>query len=1168
MIPNCARSKRLGTLPGQSTAILKTLQSAPPRRSMAQLMPKPHAKNDTNHWLENSRIKQLFDQIQREQRAIKKSIAEQDYIRGETPAGFSNPIIESETVFLFQSQDGQGRQTIAPRGQRMEGTQFWDVDTWRYWLDGTKGDYGIFVRRRVPLKTQQLEQEHARLALQRKTVDTGDALADPNVNQAPLATPMPTPSNKPIIQIVLDVNKLQRRRERQGMAGQFSFGMLEIQPRSTVLEPRDGNTSTTASLAPPDSILAAYSYDTTGDERYNIRIMSLAEDPRRDRIKNLDKLERGNEQLSPLPASVRDEDGDEVDEEEVEETVHHDYEHWGQPEDPSTPGFHSVMLKNAGVGTRWARIGDSLFLYYTQIDHKGLQREVWRVCVQSIDPETGQVVYNKLTPELVMREEDPRLYLALTQTNDRQYLLIESTGQATSHTYALDLNNPSANWTLVREPEKDAIYSVEHHSGYFYIRTNRASHDNFEVLRVPVSAYMSINSIHHDIRSIYPSKFFGGNQSDEVVIPHSADEFLERFEVFVDHFVAWIWREGMQEIRVFDAIKASSDVSSAPTKLPLKERQRLRPWRKDTRIATVLPGCIRSEDDRLYRNFFTTHLQYCNSSFIRPWGLYEYDMNAPPATYGHIDDEDGRKENDEIINNATTLICQDPFPIGVVYGDLSDPCPQKGADASLVNGFVALSTSKDDSHIGCQSEVDSSKLDLEDLILSALERKRSVNDAIEDSSSSSSASSTETRAFPSINNRPKILRFPSLPAPVAAHEKEMAKFTEKRLMVPSTHTPNVSIPVSLVYYDFKGRNFPRPAFVRAYGAYGTMTSGEYDPLVILPLLHRGLVYVQVHPRGDGVLGPRWYQEGKLENKTNTFYDVEDVLLHLKKSGMVMPGGCAIEGRSAGGLVSGWMANRWGETAADMENGGGGDDDDDGEGGGSKSNIVHEMVKVVLAQVPFLDVIGAMADKDIPWVEFEWTEWGNPIESAAIYETMKKYSPYDRIRTQPYPAMMVMGGLSDTRVSYAEPLKYVAKLRSVDGKTNDCQERKGRKKKKERKVRLSTNFVTTEVENENESDEGFERDWETIDGEDDADEGSLVDDEHMDGGSDGEDDSGDGDDDDNKPERPVNDKMCDGQGETPLLLQIEDGGHFSGSTAAWIAFALGELGATKVETPQS
>ncbi|KAF9299876.1 hypothetical protein BGZ74_008563 [Mortierella antarctica] len=273
----------------------------------------------------------------------------------------------------------------------------------------------------------------------------------------------------------------------------------------------------------------------------------------------------------------------------------------------------------------------------------------------------------------------------------------------------------------------------------------------------------------------------------------------------------------------------------------------------------------------------------------------------------------------------------------------------------------------------------------------------------------------------------------------------------------------------------------------------------FEPKVDLPLLHRGLIVVQIHPRGDGVLGPQWYKDGISVNKTNTFYDVEDVLLYLRDSGMVQPAGVVIEGRSAGGLISGWIANRWGENPIPKETIG--DQRDRGQG-----NIVKEMVKVVLAQVPFMDVIGDMTDKDVAWVEYEWAEWGNPLESMEVFEVMKQYSPYDRIRNQPYPAMMIMGGLSDSRVSYAEPLKFVAKLRSVDGKTNDCQPREG--------------------------EEGGE--------------GGPLEEEDLE-------------------DTREKEEMCAGKKDTALLLKMEDGGHFSGNSSLWMAFALHHLETTIVAT---
>ncbi|KAG0235496.1 hypothetical protein BGW41_000741 [Actinomortierella wolfii] len=1027
-----------------------------------------HAEsNYTNDWLENSQTKKLVHQIGREQEAIAKSIAKQGYIRGVTPTGFSSSAVDSEPTVLFQWYGARRRQqNQVPINKGVEGTRFWDVDAWRYWRDDSDANRDVYLRRKVPLKPKQLEQEMAKLAHTHVAPMTLDKSHDPERFEASTVL---EENSKPVIQVVLDVTKLQHERVRKGNGGQFSFGMLEIQPHATVLQPRDGNITEPLNYDPADTILAAYSFDDTGNERYNIRIMSLTEMPR-DGYMNAHNMDDGvDEQGDEFPIKTR---GHEEDKKESMDQYDHGN---GQPEEPSALGPHAFKLDNAGIGSRWVRIGDSLFLYYTQLDHKGIQREVWRVRVQSIDSDSGRVVFAKPQPELVMREDDPMLYLGITQTNDLQYLLIESVGQTTSHVYFLDINNPSANWTLIRKPEPNVMYSVEHHSGYFYIRTNHAGCENFEVVRIPVSVFKSNESDRHGIQSSYPFVFFGGNEPDEKVIPHSADEYLERLEVFVDHFAAWIWRDGMQEIRIFDAPKASAGLSP---KLPIKVRHRLRPWRRDTPVATVIPECIRGADDRIYRNYFATHFQFCNSSFIRPWALYEFDMNAPPATHWHMDDEEGEKVNDEIVNNATTLICQDPFPIGVVYGK----------------------TDTESGHIleKSLSKIESSISAIKQKIFSALPWNQRVSNP-----------TYPANAKLEMDRRQK-------------QEREMAKFTEKRLMIPSTHTSNVSIPVSLVYYDFKDRNFPRPAFVSAYGAYGSMTSGEYDPYVVLPLLHRGLIFVLVHPRGDGVLGPRWYRDGKSKNKTNTFYDVEDALLYLKQSGMVKPEGCAIEGRSAGGLVSGWIANRWGEMTFDM-----GDDSSiyDGHGNeGYKGNIVRDMVKAVLAQVPFMDVISGMADKDIPWVEYEWAEWGNPIESVEIYETMKKYSPYDRIRTQPYPAMMIMGGLKDSRVMSAEPLKYVAKLRSVDGKTNDCQEQKKKPG-------------------------------------DGGDKGGSSDNEGN-GDEDGSDDT------EKKPKRHVNDRMCDGKGETPLLLQIEDGGHFSGSSALWMAFALAQLEASKVQTPQT
>lgn len=512
---------------------------------------------------------------------------------------------------------------------------------------------------------------------------------------------------------------------------------------------------------------------------------------------------------------------------------------------------------------------------------------------------------------------------------------------------------------------------------------------------------------------------------DEVVITHDPSEYLERFEVFVEHFVAWVWRGGLQEFRIFQAPRPREGDGPHPD-FPLAELQRVRPYDAESKAATVMPGNIRDEEERLFRDFYSTRLRYSNCSFIHPWALYELEMHdLKPLMEASNSKEDGDR-----VKKSTRLVCQEPFPIGVRYGQTAQESPQD-------SGHLAEDPEKE-------------------------------------------------------------------------QELEMSRYKELRIMVASTHgtknthsqagedpgSTKIMIPISVVYYTYPdGDRFPRKAgFVNAYGAYGTMTSPSFDPTKMLPLLRRGLVYVQVHPRGDGVMGPSWYTDGKMENKRNTFYDVEDVLLYLRDSGIVEPGGVVVQGRSAGGLVTGWIANRWGEATLPSPGSSIGDcqrngADDDVTEGGEPKNIVREMVKVVLAQVPFVDVIAGMSDPNIPWVEYEWSEWGSPLQSREIFEVMKGYSPYDRVRNQPYPAMMVMGGLTDSRVSYAEPLKYVAKLRSIDGKTNDCQS------------------VEEKVE------EGKKQ-------------------------------------------------MCAGEKETPLLLQMEDGGHFSGNGSLWMAFALYHLEADK------
>jgi oligopeptidase B len=172
----------------------------------------------------------------------------------------------------------------------------------------------------------------------------------------------------------------------------------------------------------------------------------------------------------------------------------------------------------------------------------------------------------------------------------------------------------------------------------------------------------------------------------------------------------------------------------------------------------------------------------------------------------------------------------------------------------------------------------------------------------------------------------------------------------------------------------------------------------------LSLLDRGWIFAAVHPRGGGELGRRWYLEGKLLSKENTFNDTIACCEHLIALGWIAPGRLAIRGGSAGGLLVGACLNKRADLFASA-----------------------------VAEVPFVDVVSTMSDPSLPLTVTEWEEWGDPRE-APYAQYMLGYSPYDNVCAQAYPAIYVTAGLNDPRVSFHEPTKWVAKLRSL--RTND------------------------------------------------------------------------------------------------------------------------------------
>jgi oligopeptidase B len=219
----------------------------------------------------------------------------------------------------------------------------------------------------------------------------------------------------------------------------------------------------------------------------------------------------------------------------------------------------------------------------------------------------------------------------------------------------------------------------------------------------------------------------------------------------------------------------------------------------------------------------------------------------------------------------------------------------------------------------------------------------------------------------------------------------------------ATARDGARIPVSLVYHKDTPLSPDTPLFLHGYGSYGA-TLDPYFSTVRLSLLDRGFVYAIAHIRGGEYLGRQWYEDGKLLKKRNTFNDFVDCSRYLIGEQYTSPEHLYAYGGSAGGLLMGVVLNE----APDLYNG-------------------------VIAAVPFVDVITTMLDESIPLTTGEYDEWGNPNDEE-YYHYMKSYSPYDNVKAQDYPNILVTTGLHDSQVQYWEPAKWVAKLR--DYKTDN------------------------------------------------------------------------------------------------------------------------------------
>lgn len=264
-----------------------------------------------------------------------------------------------------------------------------------------------------------------------------------------------------------------------------------------------------------------------------------------------------------------------------------------------------------------------------------------------------------------------------------------------------------------------------------------------------------------------------------------------------------------------------------------------------------------------------------------------------------------------------------------------------------------------------------------------------------------------------------VLRFvyASMTTPDQTFDYDMASNTRtlrKVREVPSGHDPEryltsrvyasapdgEQVPLSIVHARTTRIDGSAPVLLYAYGAYGYATPASFSS-GRLSLLDRGFIFAIAHVRGGTDKGWSWYEDGKLDRKTNTFEDFIAAARHLVAQGYTAAGRIVGQGGSAGGMLIGAVANR----APDLFGG-------------------------LIAEVPFVDVLNTMLDAELPLTPPEWLEWGNPITDHDVFESMRRYSPYDTVAAQRYPAILALGGLTDPRVTYWEPAKWVARLRAT------------------------------------------------------------------------------------------------------------------------------------------
>jgi oligopeptidase B len=263
--------------------------------------------------------------------------------------------------------------------------------------------------------------------------------------------------------------------------------------------------------------------------------------------------------------------------------------------------------------------------------------------------------------------------------------------------------------------------------------------------------------------------------------------------------------------------------------------------------------------------------------------------------------------------------------------------------------------------------------------------------------------------------------YSSLNRPVTIFDYDMEQGTSTKLKVqeiPSGFNPDdytverlwataadsTKVPMAIVYKRTLKKEHGNPALLEAYGSYGYSTDAWFRPNVF-SLVDRGFIYGIAQVRGGSEMGEPWYEDGKLMKKRNTFTDFIACAENLVQKGYTEPAKLGIIGGSAGGLLMGAVVN-----------------------------MRSDLFNVVLALVPFVDVLNTMQDKDLPLTTQEFEQWGDPGNEAA-YHYILSYSPYDNVKAQNYPNILVTAGWNDSQVDYHEPAKWVAKLRALKTDNN-------------------------------------------------------------------------------------------------------------------------------------